>query len=223
MPALEELMIRVLVLSGTNHGFDQSAPIIAEAISKAPSVEVMFSDDKSVLASPRLQGFAAIVHGIGFTRRQRKEDGTMANLAELAPGEEAGLLDYVRGGGGLVGVHGTGWWIGGEPFHMVGGHANWHPAGLEFQVHIEQPQHACVAGLADFLVTDEIYMSAWDPAIDVLATATWSERKHPVAWTNTYGYGKVFYTTLGHGPSTFANAAVQKLLVNGTLWAARKD
>ncbi len=215
-------MLRVLVLSGANHGFDGCAPIVARAISKAPDVEVTLVDDKSVLASERLSGYAALVHGIGFTRRQRQPDGSVASQPELTPEQEAGLLSYVRGGGGFVGVHGTGWWIGREAFMLIGGHANWHPAGLEFTVHIEQ-QHPCVAGLTDFTVGDEIYMSAWDPNINVLATATWSERKHPVAWTHTYGDGRVFYTTLGHGPSTFENAAVQQLLVNGVLWAARKS
>jgi hypothetical protein len=214
-------MIRVLVLSGTNHGFDQCAPIIAQAVSKAPDVEVTLTDDKSVLVGPRLSSYAALIHGIGFNRRQRQPDGSFTNLQELTPDQEAGLFAYVRGGGGFIGVHGTGWWIGGEAVKLVGGHANWHPAGLEFQVHIEQ-QHPCVAGLADFSVGDEIYMSAWDPEIDVLATATWFDRKHPVAWTHSYGYGRVFYTTLGHGPSTFENTSVQQLVVNGVLWAARR-
>ena len=69
-------------------------------------------------------------------------------------------------------------------------------------------------------MTDEIYMSAWDPGIDVLATATWAERKHPMAWTNRYGDGRVYYTTLGHGPNTFLNPAVQQLLSNGARWVA---
>jgi type 1 glutamine amidotransferase len=216
-------MINVLVLSGTNHGFDQSAPIITKILSQSPGTQVTLTDDKSILSSPDLARFSAIVPGIGFTRRQRQPDGVVATTRELAPADESGLLSYVRDGGGFVGVHGTGWWIGGEAVRLVGGHANWHPAGLEFKVNIEQPGHPCVAGLSDFLVTDEIYMSAWDPAIDLLATASWAERKHPVAWTHSYGYGKVFYTTLGHGPSTFENAAVQRLLENGALWVARRD
>ena len=43
-------------------------------------------------------------------------------------------------------------------------------------------------------------MSAWDPAIEILATAEWSGKTHPMAWVKPYGKGRVFYTTLGpHG------------------------
>ena len=42
-----------------------------------------------------------------------------------------------------------------------------------------------------------------------------------MAWTHAYGKGKVFFTTLGHGPNTFENAAVQRLVTNAVQWAAK--
>jgi type 1 glutamine amidotransferase len=41
-----------------------------------------------------------------------------------------------------------------------------------------------------------------------------------MAWTHRYGEGRVFYTTLGHGPGTFENPTMQALLANAVRWAA---
>jgi type 1 glutamine amidotransferase len=216
-------MAKVLVLSGSNHAFDKSAPLIAEGLPDQADLEVDLEDDKAILASTKLRTYDVLVHGSGFTYRQRQPDGTMGTLPYLSGAEEKGLFDFVRGGKGLVGIHGTAWWIGGEAVNLVGGHANWHPPGLEFGVHVEDQKHPITRGLEDFTVQDEIYMSAWDPAIHVLATATWSDRKHPMAWTHAYGKGKVFFTTLGHGPNTFENQFVMQLLGNACAWAAARS
>lgn len=213
-------MPRVLVLSGSNHGFDKSAPIIHAFLSRCDGVSATLTDDKAVLSPASLAGYDACVLGSGFTRRQRQEDGTTRLVNELTDAQAEGLFSFVRGGKGLIGIHGTAWWIGGEPVTLIGGHANWHPPGLEFSVSIEDAGHPITQGMGAFTVQDEIYMSAWDPAIHVLATATWADKKHPMAWTHAYGKGRVFYTTLGHGPGTFENPAVQRMITNAALWAS---
>lgn len=211
-------MPKVLVLSGTNHRFNDSAPIINEALNRQ-GISATLTDDAEVLAHG-LTGYDVLVHGCGFTRREPQPDGTNRYVNVLTPAQEEGLLSFVRSGKGLVGIHGTAWWIGGESIRLIGGHANWHPPGLEFEVQIDDAAHPIMAGVGNFTVQDEIYMSAWDPSIHVLATAGWAERRHPMAWTHAYGSGRVFYTALGHGPSTFENPAMQRVLANASRWAA---
>jgi type 1 glutamine amidotransferase len=46
---------------------------------------------------------------------------------------------------------------------------------------------------------------------------------HLVIWTNQYGEGKVFGTTLGHHNETMASDEYQLLLKNGVLWALGED
>jgi len=43
----------------------------------------------------------------------------------------------------------------------------------------------------------------------------------PVAWTNSYGKSRVFFTSLGH-PDDFKIAAFRQLLLNATFWALDK-
>jgi hypothetical protein len=211
---------KVLVISGPNHNFDKSAPLVHAALAKRDGIDATLSDDKGVLASPALREYDVLVLGTGFTRRERYPDGTSKLVDDLTPEQAKGVFDFVRGGKGFVGIHGTGWRIGGEAIALTGGHANWHPPGLHFTVNVDDKEHAITRDLADFEVDDEIYMSAWDPAIRVLATATWAENKHPMAWTHSYGSGRVFFTTLGHAPNTFENEPVLRMLGNATLWAA---
>ena len=62
-------------------------------------------------------------------------------------------------------------------------------------------------------------MSAWFPQIEILATAEWADKQHPLAWTKSHGAGRVFYTALGHGPDTFTRPNMQKLMTQGVRWA----
>lgn len=212
--------MKVLVLSGANHGFDNSAPIIHGFLGAADGVTSVLTDDAGVLASSELGDYDAVVHGSGFTRAVRQPDGPVVWESVLTDSEEDGLFGFVENGGGFVGVHGTAWCIGGRAVDMLGGHANWHPPGATFTVDIANAEHDITDGVEPFEVDDEIYMSAWDPTIDILATAEWSGRNHPLAWTKSYGDGRVFYTALGHGPGTFERPAMQRLMTQGAVWAA---
>jgi uncharacterized protein len=211
--------LNVLVLSGENHGFASSASVLHEALARQSDLNVTLGEDKNILASPDLQQYDAIVFGTGFTRSSRQPDGTVKREADLTPEQEAGLQSFVANGKGLVGVHGTAWWINGRAMELIGGAANWHPPGLTFTVKIEQPDHPITQGVGDFEVEDEIYISAFEPTVQILASAEWQGKAHPMAWTKSYGQGRVFYTTLGHTKNTFERPAMQQLITQGVRWA----
>ena len=216
----EALTLKVLILSGPNHRFEASAPIIHDFLAARGDMAVTLDDDKAILASPQLNEFDVCVFGTGFTGNVRQPDGTSKRAPDLTPEQEEGLFQFVSSGKGLVGIHGTAWWIGGRAVDLIGGHANWHPPGLSFTVNIEDSDHPITQGVSDFEVEDEIYMSAYAPYLHILASTEWYERSHPMAWVKSYGEGRVFYTTLGHGPSTFERPAMQKLVGQGVRWAA---
>ena len=215
--------MKILVLSGSNHGFEKSAPVIAAFLSQQPDMTVTADDDKAVLASPALNEFDVCVFGTGFTRGSRQDDGTIKREPDLTPAQEAGLFNFVESGKGLVGIHGTAWWIGGRAVDLIGGHANWHPPGLTFTVNIDNPNHPITTGVSDFEVEDEIYISAYEPTLQILASAQWHGRAHPMAWVKPFGQGRVFYTTLGHTADTFMCPTMQQLMTQGVRWAGKGD
>lgn len=213
-------MTNVLVLSGSNHGFADSAAVIGGFLGQDPTVNVTVTEDKELLASSQLAEQDVCVLGTGFTRSERRDDGSVTYHPELTADQADGLYGFVAGGKGLVAVHGSAWWIGGQAADLLGGHANWHPPGLTFTVNVQDGTHPVMQGIEDFEVEDEIYMSAWDPAIHILATAEWADKPHPMAWVKPYGDGRVFYTSLGHTSETFTRPAMQRMMRQGTLWAA---
>ena len=212
-------MTNVLVISGSNHGFASSAEVIGGFLGDDSAIKVTLTDDKGIFTSSSLNDHDVCVLGSGFTRSERHADGSATYHSELTAEQEDGLFQFIAGGKGFVGVHGTGWWIGGKAANLLGGHANWHPPGLTFTVNVADSSHPVMQGIGDFEVEDEIYMSAWDPAIHILASAEWSDKAHPMAWVKPYGDGRVFYTALGHTSETFTRPAVQQMMRQGTLWA----
>lgn len=214
-------MKNVMVLSGSNHNFAPSAEIIHTFLNAQDDISSILTDDKAILTSSKMDDIDVLVLGTGFTRSRRLDDGSVVREADLSAEQEAGLFEFVRGGKGLAGLHGTAWWIGGPAVDLIGGHSNWHPPGSTFTVNMADADHAITHTLDDFEVEDEIYISAHEPDLHILATAEWHGKAHHMAWVKSYGEGRVFYSTLGHGPGTFERAGMQALVTQGVRWAAR--
>jgi len=80
-------------------------------------------------------------------------------------------------------------------------------------------------GVTDFEQDDELYAKLQgDAPIHVLvqADSDWSRQTEPLAFTLEYGKGRVFHHTFGHDAAAIRTPQVQKLIVQGTAWAAGK-
>jgi type 1 glutamine amidotransferase len=138
---------------------------------------------------------------------------------------------------GLVGISNPEWtwyqnWLGGITFK---GHPGTRQTGT-VKVEASAVSHPALAGVpASFSIHEEWY--AWNksprgqPDIAILATVdetsydpqgTGMGKDHPVMWSNTK-YGPMIYTSLGHEPEAFGNAAVRKFLANAIPWAAKSS
>ena len=167
--------MKVFILSGPNHGFEKCAPVIGEFLGAADDIDISVENNKDILTSG-LDDFDVCVFGTGFTRPVRLDDGHVQWKPELTPEQEDALFAFVANGKGLVGCHGTAWNISERAVSLLGGHANWHPPFTTFTVNIAEGDHPITVGVEDFEVDDEIYMSAWFPEIDILATAQWADK-----------------------------------------------
>ena len=73
--------------------------------------------------------------------------------------------------------------------------------------------------------SDELYQNVklWPGATPLLTSYSETSKKdHVVAWTNRYGEGKVFGTSLGHDTATAAQDSYHRLLADGLLWICDK-
>lgn len=150
-------------------------------------------------------------------------------MGSLKPEQTKGLLEAVRSGVGLAGIHGGM----GDAFRgntdyewMVGGHFVGHPHVGDYTVTVQDKAHAITRGLPpSFAYKSEQYYLLVDPGVHVLADSVYTHEGRdctmPVAWTKHWGKGRVFYNALGHAPAEFTQfPAARALTVQGVLWAA---
>lgn len=145
------------------------------------------------------------------------------------------VIEAVASGVGIAGCHGgmcdafrecVQWQF------MTGGQWVSHPGGdgVEYEVNIKKGSSPIVEGITDFKVKSEQYYVHIDPAIEVLATTrfpvvNWYHSLNgqvdvPVIWTKRWGYGRVFYCSLGHHADVFDDPQAIEIMRRGFLWAA---
>lgn len=134
------------------------------------------------------------------------------------------LLEAVRGGCGIAGVHGgmgDAFRVQTEYQFMCGGQWVAHPGGIvTYGVHIVDPWNPLTAGIEDFEITSEQYYMHVDPGNIVLATTNFGHTVMPVIWLKSYGKGRVYYCSLGHVAADVRMPQVLELVTRGMLWAA---
>lgn len=117
---------------------------------------------------------------------------------------------------------------------MTGGQFVAHPGGdnQTYTVNITDPTDSIVHCMLDFTVKDtEQYYLHVDPSVKVLATTDFPNAnglyasnkpcKMPVVWTKKWGYGRVFYCSVGHNEKVFKeNPTIETIVLRGLLWAS---
>jgi len=159
-------------------------------------------------------------------------------MGEIDKELTANVAKAVGAGVGLAGCHGgmcdsfrndVQWQF------ITGGQWVSHPGGdgIHYMVNITSKSNPITEGLDDFAVCSEHYYLHIDPAVEILATTRFphpdvpyyhSSNKPidmPVAWTKTWGNGRVFYNALGHHDDVFDHAPNAEIIMKrGMLWAA---
>ena len=151
-------------------------------------------------------------------------------MGQISEAQLKGLNEAVRGGVGIAGVHGGmcdafrrrieyAWMTGGQ---FVG-----HPHVGEYTVRLTGVKSPITKGMkSKFVYDSEQYYMITDPSITVLAETVYAwEGKDvvmPVAWTKTWGKGRVFFSALGHTAAEVKKyPEVLAMTTRGMLWAAK--
>jgi type 1 glutamine amidotransferase len=146
-------------------------------------------------------------------------------VGEISDAQKNGLLNHIASGKGYVGIHSAADSFRECPEYraMVGGHFTTHPRYRDYQVNVVDSEHPITEGLDEFMVTDEQYILDYDRRVHVLASALWKGDAMPVAWTKSWGEGRVFYLALGHDANACQHEMFGTLLQRGALWAGTPD
>ncbi|MEI8374209.1 MAG: ThuA domain-containing protein [Planctomycetota bacterium] len=128
----------------------------------------------------------------------------------------ANLIEFVRSGRGLVGIHCAAHLDWPEYIDMLGGYSIDHPwnAGSTVTVKLEEPGHPLLRGVAtsSFPHTDEVFIFDHFSRNKVRVLLSIDTEKtdmskpgvkracgnFPLSWTRAYGKGRVFYSAFGH-------------------------
>lgn len=193
-----------------------------------------FSEDAADFTEANLASYEAVV----FLNTTTQPGGTANDL--LDANQQAAFEDYMRAGGGWVGIHaaadtekpgdgGVAWpWYGdllgnGAWFHS-------HPHNQTATIRIEDPDHPATAHLGPtWQVYDEWYNYRANPRSTVHVLATLDESTytggnmgadHPIAWCQYHDGGRAFYTGRGHTAEAWGEDAFQKHVLGAIRWAA---
>ena len=208
--------VRALAIGGNEypfHDFTELGPILEEFLSESGHVRPELTMDRDSLRREEIRPFDAV---IDYTT-----DSTMTGE------QRRGLLEFVDGGGGYVGIHCAADLTTGtddppeELRELIGGRFLGHPDQTDIDVDVVDTAHAITTDVEDFTVHDEPYELEHDDDLRILARMDHPELEDmPVAWTKRYGDGRVFYLSLGHDESAFTDETFQTLVTRGVRWAA---
>lgn len=146
--------------------------------------------------------------------------------------QKAAIVNFVEQGGGFMGAHSAtdtlyDW---ADYGRIVGAYFKEHPWTQDATVTVEDAAHAATRALpTTFRLFEEYYTFRDNPRSRVhvllsLNTASvGAQGDYPLAWTQTIGQGRSFYTALGHFASTWSDQRFQAHLLGAIRWTAKRD
>jgi len=165
---------------------------------------------------------------------KRKQEEIAARLVK-------NLDEYVRAGGGFMAIHSATDTLKNHKAYgdMIGAVFSQHPWGPKetVMIKVEDPGHALAKGVFEkdeFKFNDEIYefREPYDrKRLHVILSLNLAksdkpnrplrrtEGDYPIAWARSHGQGRIFYCSLGHALSTFADPTVVKFWLRGIQFA----
>ena len=215
--------LRVLVLTATagfrHDSIDTARQVLTSLGTRTGEFTVTATEDLSQLTASRLSSVDVLM----FVN-------TTGELAFDAS-QKSAIISFVENGGGFVGTHSATDTLYNWPDYgrLVGAYFKEHPWTQEGTVVVEDRDHLSTRALgASFRLNEEYYTFRENPrpnvhvllSLDAASVSTTGD--YPLAWAQTFGRGRSFYTALGHFPATWNDPRVQEHLRGAIKWAGNR-
>jgi len=152
-----------------------------------------------------------------------------SNWTNITERQMAGYLNFVRNGGGWVGIHSAteAFKTNPEYVRMTGASFVRHEPYRKMSILRVEGEHPILEGIANFEIMDEFYYHEQcdleDKHVLLACQSPDDGLVRPIAWTKTYGKGRVFYTALGHSMESWSSLSLLRLVTQGIAWAAGRE
>ncbi len=220
-PAAGGTRIRVLMLTATagfRHGSIETArQVMTGLAASSGDVSLTTMDDASGVTASTLS-----THDVLFFALTSGE-------LPFSADQKAAILSFVSRGGGFLGVHSATDTLYEWPDYgaLVGAYFKEHPWTREATVIVEDTAHPTTSMLGDRFSLEEEFYTFRDnprPRVHVLlrldAASVGEAGDYPLAWTSTYGGGRVYYNALGHFPATWNDRRFQQQIAAALRWVS---
>lgn len=148
--------------------------------------------------------------------------------------QQLAFQEYIRSGGGFVGIHAATDTEYDWPWYnqLVGAYFASHPKNQEARIAVLDKNHPSTSMLPDTLKRfDEWYnFKNIQPHIKVLANLDETSYEgganganHPIAWYHDFEGGRVFYTAGGHTDESFSEPLFLQHILGGIRYAMGQD
>ncbi|NCY02894.1 MAG: glycosyl hydrolase, partial [Planctomycetia bacterium] len=212
VPAAAAPPTRVLFLGDQGHHKPADLHAQLQPVLAPRGIELVYTERLADLAPAVLDGYDALA--------------VYANIDTLPPDAEAAILDFVRGGKGLVPLHCASFCFRNSPawIDLVGAQFQKHGTG-EFRTVNVAPQHPVMQGFGGFRSWDETYVHTRhnDRGRTVLEERVDGDHREPWTWVRSEGKGRVFYTAWGHDQRTWSHPGFHNLVERGIRFVTGGD
>ncbi len=197
----------LLLTGGAFHDFCAIAATLAEVITHN-GFTVVASEDRRALTTLSPRAFKAVA--------------VCTQGGELTPAQEKSLVQFVKAGGALVGIHGAAasWRSNQNYLDMLGMKFIGHGPPVEFAVEARDSTHQIMRHFKPFRLTSELYqLEPIGSPPHVLAHANWLGKMQAAAYVKDFGAGRVFYLAPGHSVEDLSHPQWRQLFSRGLRWA----
>ena len=213
--------VRVLMVTATAGFRHDSIPVARQTMTALGAASTDFivtpTEDLATLSAPNLANVDVLFFAL-----------TSGELP-LTAQQKSSIVAFVQGGKGFLGVHSATDTLYDWPEYeaLVGARFKEHPWTQSGTVVVENPAHPATEGLgASFTLMEEFYTFRDNPRprVQVLlrldAASVDASGDYPLAWSGTFGGGRIYYNALGHFSETWRDQRFQRQLAGAIRWLA---